>query len=138
VHVTELGLEGSIPSLFCYARTNCCISSGSRSRSCVCSITSYWSRDYSSCLGLLWFSRPFDLCSYLENIYGLELYLGDTYFSFCLWCLWCCFLNNFVACWGLILPFIVVTSCLLYLFYKVSLSSSSSNQDIKIIFFWLS
>ncbi len=84
MHVAKLDLEGNIPSFLYYVRTNCCTSSGSRSRSCVCSTVGYWSKDSNSCLGLLWFSCLSDLCSYLEEICGLESDVGDTYFSFCL------------------------------------------------------
>jgi len=56
--------------------------------------------------------------------------LRDIDFSFCLWCCCCYFFNNFAACWGLILPLIIVSSCLLYLFYRVSFSSSSSDLYI--------
>ncbi len=65
------------------------------------------------------------------EIYGLGLDLGDIDFSFCLCCCCCCFLNNFVAYWGLTLLFIVVSSCLFYLFNKISFSSSSLNLNIR-------
>ncbi len=57
--------------------------------------------------------------------------LGDMDFYFCLrWCCYC-FLNNYASYWGLILPLIVVSSCLLCLFCRVSCFSSSLDLNIK-------
>jgi hypothetical protein len=78
-------------------------------------------------LGHLWCSCPFDFYSCLGEIYGLTSNVRDMDFSFCLLCMSCCFLNNFVTYWGLILRLITVSSCVLCLFYRVSLSSSLSN-----------
>jgi hypothetical protein len=79
-------------------------------------------------LGHLWCSCPFNLFSFFGEIYGLGLDLGDIDFFFCLYCYcYCCFLSNFFVYWRLTLPFIVVSSCLLYLFNRISFSSSSLN-----------
>ncbi len=133
MHVTKFSFDGNIPSLFCCVGTNCCTSSGSKSRSYVYSSTSCWAWDFGSCLGFLWCFCPSDLCSCLGEICGLQSDLGDKNFSFCLWCWCCCFLKNPTICWGLILPIIAISSCLICLFYKVSLSSSSLDLDIKIV-----
>ncbi len=42
VHVAELGIEGSIPSLFYGIRTNCCTYSGFGSKSYICSSIFCW------------------------------------------------------------------------------------------------
>jgi len=42
VPIVELGLEGSIPSLFCGIGINCCTSGGSNSKSCIYTSTFYW------------------------------------------------------------------------------------------------
>ncbi len=55
-------------------------------------------------------------------------------FFFCFWFYCYCFLNNFIICWGTILLLIIITSYLLCLFCRVSLSSSSLNQNIGIYF----
>ncbi len=109
VPIIELGLEGSIYSLFC----DCCTFGRSSSKSYLCSFASYWAWNYGSFFGHLWYSYAFDLFSCFGEIYGLGLDLGDINFSFYLYCCCCFFLSNFIACWGLTLPLIIVSSCLL-------------------------
>ncbi len=132
MHVTKLGLEGNIPSLFYGDETNCCTYNGSWSKSYICSPIDYWAWNSSFFLGHLWCAYPSDLWSYLREMGSLRSDLRDMDFSFCLWFCWCCFLNNSITCWGSILPLIAVFFCLIYLFYKLVLSSSSSNWDIRI------
>jgi len=132
VHVAELGLENNIPSIFYGDGTYCCTFGGSMSKSCIYYFASYWTWNFGS-LGHLWCSCLFDLYSCLGEIGGLRLDLGNMDFSFRLWFYCCCFLSNYVACWGLILPLNVISSCLFYLFCKVFLSSSTSNWDIIIV-----
>jgi hypothetical protein len=97
---------------------------------------------------LLWFLLglklwlPFGPCLLLLPIWSLLLFWKDMWFdvwtrrhSLLLWflILLLLFFNNFAACWGLTLPFIVDYFCIFYLFNKVSFSSSLSNWDIRTI-----
>ncbi len=129
--IAKLGFEGNILSFFCGDGTNCCIVGWPQSKSYNCSFINCWAWDFNSFLGHLWYSYPSDLYSYLE-ISSFLSYLGDMDFSFNHCFCYYCFFNNFLARWGSILPFIVVSSYFLHLFNKVFFSSSSLNFDIRI------
>ncbi len=134
VPILEIGLEGSIPSLFCGIGADC-YTFGKfgkfGSNSYIYSSTPSWAWDCDSHLGHLWCSYPFDFFSHFGKICGFILYLRGMEFSFCFYYCWCCFFSNFVACWGWKLPLIVMSSFFLCLFIRLSLSSSSSDRDIK-------
>jgi len=103
VPIVELGLEGSIPSLFCGTGTYCCTFDGSRSKSYILLLVVEL-----DILAPFWeaFSNvPTHLIYALswERSVVLESNLGDMDFSFCLWCC-CCFLNNSTLCWRLTCP----------------------------------
>jgi hypothetical protein len=97
---------------------------------------------------LLWFLLGLKLwltfgpCLLLLPIWFFLLFWKDMWsdvwprrHSFLLWflLLLILFFNNYVACWGLTLPFIVDYFCLFYLFNKVSFSSSLANWDSRTI-----
>jgi hypothetical protein len=98
--ITELSLKGNISSFFCGDGIDYCTFGGSWSKSYIYYYADCWAWDYSSFLGHLWCSCPFDLCSYLGVIGSFESNLRDMDFLFCFWFYCCCFPNNFVACWG--------------------------------------
>ncbi len=133
MHVTKFGLEGNIPSLICGDGTNYCTYGGSWSKSYIYSSVDCQAWNFSSFLGHLWCSCSSDLYFCLGEIGSLWSNLKDMDFALCFLFYYYYFLNNFVICWRSILPFIVVSSCLPYLFWRISLSSSSSNLDIEIV-----